>query len=158
MEWYVSAIVLFSIFLVLLFSGLHVGIAFIGAGIIGFLFFEQGVMSLPQAVRIMHDSLFSYGLLAIPLFILMAEVLEAGGANKRLYAAVQNTGTTAACAPSRRRESDLAGFRKVKPLFRSDITTDNPHEKYNIRLLWNRSCCSSVSITDFEVNNWAMLL
>jgi C4-dicarboxylate transporter DctM subunit len=89
MEWYISAIVLFTIFLVLLFFGMRIGIAFAAAGMIGFLFFERGLVSLPQAVRIMHDSLLSYGLLAIPLFILMAEILEAGGANQRLYAAVQ---------------------------------------------------------------------
>jgi C4-dicarboxylate transporter DctM subunit len=89
MEWYVSGILLFSIFLVLLLSGMHVGIAFSATGIIGFLFFQQGLASLPQTVRIMHDSLLSYGLLAIPLFILMAELLEAGGANQRLYNAVQ---------------------------------------------------------------------
>lgn len=88
MEWYEIFLILFGILIVMLFSGAHVAIAFAFTGIIGFLVFENGVSSLPQIIRLMHDSLFSYGLLAIPLFILMAELLEAAGATRRLYSAI----------------------------------------------------------------------
>jgi len=89
MEWYNSAILIFGFFLLLLFSGLHVGISFASTGIVGLLFFQGGKEALSQVIRIIHDSFYSYGLLAIPLFILMAELLESSGANRRLFNAVQ---------------------------------------------------------------------
>lgn len=52
-------------------------------------FLQGGIESLAQVIRIIHDSFYNYGLLAIPLFVLMAELLEISGANYRLFNAVQ---------------------------------------------------------------------
>lgn len=76
MEWWVTAIILFGSFLVLLSTGLPIAFSFglinIAAVII---LFGGGVNSLNVIIYGAYDSVASFGYIAVPMFILMGSVL-----------------------------------------------------------------------------------
>jgi tripartite ATP-independent transporter DctM subunit len=89
MEWYFLAVLFFGGLLLFLFLDVPVGFAFGIVGFLGLFFFTGGEVALRQIPRIVHDSLLSIGLLAIPLFVLMAELLETAESTTDLYTALE---------------------------------------------------------------------
>lgn len=89
MEWYLLAALFFGGLLLLLFIDVPVGFAFGIVAFLGLFLFAGGEVALRQIPRIVHDSLLSIGLLAVPMFILMAELLEASESNTDLYTALE---------------------------------------------------------------------
>lgn len=73
-----------GLLLLLLFSGLPVAIAMLGAGIGGLLFWG-GPDSLIVSAKVLADSLDNYVLLAIPLFVLMGGILSSGRLGDKIY-------------------------------------------------------------------------
>jgi tripartite ATP-independent transporter DctM subunit len=88
MEWYIIALLIMSAFLLLLAVGTPIAFSFGIVATFGFLFLEGPVylFRLPQTA---HESVNSFVLTAIPLFILMAEILEFTGISSDLYTAIE---------------------------------------------------------------------
>ncbi len=80
-----GVIILLALFAVLL-AGVDIAFAMAGLGIVMLLVGEFSPLMIPQA---MLSSVDNFILLAVPLFILMANVLLQGGAGERLFGAVQ---------------------------------------------------------------------
>lgn len=88
MEWYLAALLIMAGFLLLLALGTPIAFAFGIVSTFGFLFFmgPAFLFRLPQTA---HESVNSFVLTAIPLFILMAEILEFTGISGDLYTAIE---------------------------------------------------------------------
>jgi len=89
MEWYVQGILVVIAILVLLSIRMPLGFVFgvVGAG--GILI-TTGRLSLLTAIsQCLHDMLSDFVLITIPLFVLMAELLSAGGFIPDLYASIE---------------------------------------------------------------------
>ena len=68
--------------LVLIFAGMPVGFALATAGAISFYAFTGRVATIPYVA---FDTVNSFTLTAVPLFVLMGQLLIAGGLSKRLF-------------------------------------------------------------------------
>src|SRR3990170_2566559 len=88
MEWYTAALLIMGAFLVLLAIGMPISFSFavVGAGGLLILKGPQYLSRLPQVA---HESVNSFVLTAIPLFILMAEILAFTGISGDLFTAVE---------------------------------------------------------------------
>ncbi|MDP7469388.1 MAG: TRAP transporter large permease subunit, partial [Dehalococcoidia bacterium] len=88
MEWYLIALLIMATFLFLLVVGTPIAFSFGIVATFGFLFLEGPVylFRLPQTA---HESVNSFVLTAVPLFILMAEILEFTGISSDLYIAIE---------------------------------------------------------------------
>lgn len=88
MEWYWAALIIMGGFLLLLALGTPIAFSFGIVATFGFLLFKgpDFLFRLPQTA---HNSVNSFVLTAIPLFIMMAEILEFTGISKDLYVAVE---------------------------------------------------------------------
>ncbi|MEM8813583.1 MAG: TRAP transporter large permease [Pseudomonadota bacterium] len=75
MEWYWALTLLIGGLLLLMAMGLPVAFAFLGVNILGAIVFMRGDPGLFQLARSVVDSIQSFSLLPIPLFILMGEVM-----------------------------------------------------------------------------------
>lgn len=75
MEWWVPLLLLIggAVFIMLL--GLPVGISFLFTNLLGTLFFMGGFSGLKLLILNLEESLTSFGLLTVPMFILMGEVM-----------------------------------------------------------------------------------
>lgn len=75
MEWWVPLLLLIggAVFFMLL--GLPVGISFLFTNLLGTLFFMGGFSGLKLLILNLEESLTSFGLLTVPMFILMGEVM-----------------------------------------------------------------------------------
>ena len=75
MEWWVPLLLLIggAVFIMLL--GLPVGISFLFTNLLGTLFFMGGVSGFKLLILNLEESLTSFGLLTVPMFILMGEVM-----------------------------------------------------------------------------------
>lgn len=65
--------------------GIPVAFALLATSIIALLLFQGGVDSLVSVGQVMHASLFSYHLIAVPLFMLMGSVMHRTGAAEALF-------------------------------------------------------------------------
>jgi tripartite ATP-independent transporter DctM subunit len=81
--------VLFGGLLLLLFLGIPVAFAFAIMGTGGLLVFAGGVRDLFFVSSAVHDSLIDAGLLSIPLFVLMAELLQRTRLPAAMFAAIE---------------------------------------------------------------------
>ncbi len=79
MEWLFPFVVVFGIFLVFLFIGTPVFLAFTIVDIIGIYFFWGGLEGLDNFFHSAFASIANFTLLPVPLFILMGEVLARSG-------------------------------------------------------------------------------
>lgn len=87
MEWYWLLLLLFGVMLLLLLTGLPVAFSFFLLNLAGMYFFYGGEPGLRLAIGSIYDSLATFTLLPIPLFVLMGEVLfESGIAPKSMDA------------------------------------------------------------------------
>jgi tripartite ATP-independent transporter DctM subunit len=75
MEWWLALILLMGVMIVLMFAGVPVAVSFLLTDIVGALVFLGGESGLRQLVINLEDSLTSFSLLPVPLFILMGEVM-----------------------------------------------------------------------------------
>lgn len=75
MEWWLALILLLGTMVVLMSSGMPVAVAFLLVDILGALLFLGGEPGIIQLVVNMEESLTSFSLLPVPLFILMGEVM-----------------------------------------------------------------------------------
>lgn len=88
MAWHESLLFLLSIVLVLMLIGAPVAFAFIGANLVGAWYFMGGNAGLTQVLNNGFGSLSSFGLVPIPLFLLMGELFFRTGLGMRMFNAI----------------------------------------------------------------------
>ena len=79
MEWYFIAIILFGSLFLLLFTGLPAAFCFTFINIAGGIFILGGERGLHQLVLSIYESVSSFSLAPIPLFVFMGEILFHSG-------------------------------------------------------------------------------
>ncbi|MCB5364128.1 TRAP transporter large permease [Pusillimonas sp. CC-YST705] len=89
MEWYMAFGVLLGTLFVLMLLSVPVAFAFLGVNLVGAWLFMGGEAGLGQLVRNSIQSVSSFSLTPIPLFVLMGEVLFFTGVAYRAIAAVE---------------------------------------------------------------------
>jgi tripartite ATP-independent transporter DctM subunit len=89
MEWYESLILLLGLLTVLMALGLPVVFAFLSVNLVGAYIFLGGEMGLMQMARNTAESVNSFSLVPIPLFVLMGEILFHTGLAYRAIAAIE---------------------------------------------------------------------
>ncbi|RPJ20031.1 MAG: TRAP transporter large permease subunit, partial [Desulfobacteraceae bacterium] len=75
MEWWVPLLLLIGGAVVVMLLGLPVGISFLFTNLLGTLFFMGGLSGLKLLILNLEEGLTSFGLLTVPMFILMGEVM-----------------------------------------------------------------------------------
>jgi tripartite ATP-independent transporter DctM subunit len=75
MEWQLWLLVIFGILLVLMLTGMPIALCFFIINVVGMYFLFGGIMGLQNLINSLYNSLNSFILLPIPLFILMGEVM-----------------------------------------------------------------------------------
>ncbi len=75
MEWWLSLLLLIGGTVLLLFFGLPVGVSFLFANLLGAFVFMGGISGFKLLILNLEESLTSFGLLTVPMFILMGEVM-----------------------------------------------------------------------------------
>jgi tripartite ATP-independent transporter DctM subunit len=75
MEWQISLLFIFGILMILMLTGMPIALCFFIVNVIGMYFLFGGFMGLENLINSLYNSLNSFILLPIPLFILMGEVM-----------------------------------------------------------------------------------
>src|SRR4030065_1616103 len=75
MEWQLWLLVIFGILMLLMLTGMPIALCFFAINVIGMYFLFGGIMGLQNLINSLYNSLNSFILLPIPLFILMGEVM-----------------------------------------------------------------------------------
>ena len=75
MEWWQALSLLLGLMLILMISGVPVAISFLFVDILGAVLFLGGKAGIIQLILNMEDSLTTFSLLPVPLFVLMGEVM-----------------------------------------------------------------------------------
>ncbi len=75
MEWWLALSILLGMMVVLMITGIPVAVAFLFVNLIGAIMFLGGEPGITQLVLNMAESLTSFSLLPVPLFVLMGEVM-----------------------------------------------------------------------------------
>ena len=75
MEWWLLLLIIFGAAMLLLAKGMPVAFAFVLINILGVLFLQGGGAAFNSLARNMFQSVHSFTLLPIPLFVLMGEIL-----------------------------------------------------------------------------------
>lgn len=75
MEWWLSLLIIFGGFVVLMSIGVPVAFSFTMVNIVAVLVFMGGTASLSQLMLSIFDSVVNFSLLSVPFFLLMGEVL-----------------------------------------------------------------------------------
>jgi tripartite ATP-independent transporter DctM subunit len=75
MEWWMPLLLLIGGAVVVMLLGLPVGISFLFTNLLGALFFMGGLSGCKLLILNLEESLTSFGLLTVPMFILMGEVM-----------------------------------------------------------------------------------
>jgi hypothetical protein len=88
MEWYEALALLLGAILVFMGIGMPVAIAFLAANVIGALVFMGGERGVVQLLNNGWASLATFGLVPIPLFLLMGEVFFHTGLGSRMFNAI----------------------------------------------------------------------
>lgn len=88
MEWYLALILIFGSLLVLMVAGVPVAFAFVIVNTIGVFLFWGGEIGLHQFILSMRDSIASFTLVPLPLFILMGELMFLSGVGPRMMDAL----------------------------------------------------------------------
>jgi len=88
MEWYYALLILIGVLIAFMLTGMPVVIAFFVTNIIGAFLFMRGEIGLYQLIRNAVDSVQTFSLLPIPLFIMMGEVMFHTGIAQRAIDAV----------------------------------------------------------------------
>jgi len=88
MEWYWAAALMVGLVLALMALGFPVAIAFLGANAVGVYLFMGGWVGMEQLVGSASDSLSSFILVTVPLFILMGNLFYHSGVAVRVFDAL----------------------------------------------------------------------
>ena len=88
MEWWLILIIIFGSFLLFMLSGLPVALCFWAMNILGVLFFMSGKGTYSVLILTMFESVRSLSLGAVPLFLLMGEVMFISGIAPRMMDAL----------------------------------------------------------------------
>ncbi len=88
MEWQLALVVIFGSLIVLLASGMPVAFCFLVVDAIGILIWWGGEPGMRQLILSAKNSLSSFTLLPIPLFILMGEVMFQSGLGTNMMEAL----------------------------------------------------------------------
>ncbi|MEW6374881.1 MAG: TRAP transporter large permease subunit [Thermodesulfobacteriota bacterium] len=75
MEWWIPLLFLIGVAVFIMFLGLPVGISFLFTNLLGTLIFMGGFSGLKLLILNLEESLTSFSLLTVPMFILMGEVM-----------------------------------------------------------------------------------
>ena len=75
MEWQIWLLIIFGILMILMLTGMPIALCFFIVNVIGMYFLFGGIMGLENLINSLYNSLNSFILLPIPLFILMGEVM-----------------------------------------------------------------------------------
>ena len=75
MDWYYTLMLLLGLMAFLMLAGMPVAVSFLVVDVIGAVVFLGGEMGIVQIVLNMKESLTSFSLLPVPLFVLMGEVM-----------------------------------------------------------------------------------
>jgi tripartite ATP-independent transporter DctM subunit len=75
MEWWMSILLLIGSSVLFIFVGLPVGLAFLLANLIGALVFMGGLSGISLLILNMEESVTSFTLLTVPMFVLMGEIM-----------------------------------------------------------------------------------
>ncbi len=75
MEWQIWLPLIFGILFILMLTGMPIALCFFIVNVFGMYFFFGGIMGLQNLINSLYNSLNSFILLPIPLFILMGEVM-----------------------------------------------------------------------------------
>ena len=107
MEWYWAAALMVGMVLALMALGFPVAVAFLGANAVGVYLFMGGWVGLEQLVGSASDSLSSFILVTVPLFILMGNIFYYSGVAGRVFDA-RGRATTRVDAVAARAEAGRA--------------------------------------------------
>ncbi|WP_417513399.1 TRAP transporter large permease [Marinobacter sp.] len=88
MAWHDALLFLLSMVLILMLIGAPVAFAFIGANIVGAWYFMGGGVGVTQVLNNGFGGLSSFGLVPIPLFLLMGELFFRTGLGMRMFNAI----------------------------------------------------------------------
>lgn len=88
MAWYEALVFLLSVVLFLMLIGVPVAFAFIGANIVGALYFMGGSSGITQILSNGFGGLSNFNLVPIPLFLLMGELFFRTGLGMRIFGAI----------------------------------------------------------------------
>ena len=75
MEWWLALLLLLGVMVVLMLSGMPVAVSFLLVDLLGAFLFLGGKAGIVQLILNMMESLTSFSLLPVPLFVLMGEVM-----------------------------------------------------------------------------------
>ncbi len=75
MEWYFTLLLLLGLMALLMIAGTPVSVSFLVVDVIGAILFLGGEMGIIQVILNIKESLSSFSLLPVPLFVLMGEVM-----------------------------------------------------------------------------------
>jgi tripartite ATP-independent transporter DctM subunit len=84
MEWWEALAIIFGGLFALMIIGMPVAFAFLAVNIVGAYMFWGGTAGLNQMILAIQDSVSSFSILPVPLFILMGEILFRSGLATRL--------------------------------------------------------------------------
>ena len=79
MEWWLILIIIFAVLVVLMAVGVPVAFAFLAINIVGVYIFWNGAAGLNQLMLSIYESVTSFALLPVPLFVLMGEIMFRSG-------------------------------------------------------------------------------
>lgn len=79
MEWWLILIIIFVALIVLMAVGVPVAFAFLAINIVGVYTFWNGIAGLNQLMLSIYESVTSFALLPVPLFVLMGEIMFRSG-------------------------------------------------------------------------------
>jgi tripartite ATP-independent transporter DctM subunit len=88
MEWWLVLLLLFGSLLTLLFTGMPVAFVFLLINLVGVFLLWGGEVGLRQLILSMHTAVATWALLAVPMFILMGEVMFHSGLVGKMIDAV----------------------------------------------------------------------
>ncbi len=84
MGWATTLLVIFGALLVLMAIGVPIAFSFLAVNVVGAYFYWNGTAGLGQLVMSVYDSVTSFALLPVPLFVLMGELMFRSGIAGRL--------------------------------------------------------------------------
>jgi len=87
-EWWFIFMILFVGLLILFAAGLPIAFGFLLINLIGIFFFMRGILGLQTVTLYIYNSLASFTLMPVPLFILMGEVLFNSGVSTKALDAI----------------------------------------------------------------------
>ena len=89
MEWWLTLLIIFGSFLILMLAGMPVAFSFMLINLIGVFIFWGGVAGLRQLILSIFEAVTFFALVPAPLFILMGDVLFRSGMGTRMLDALE---------------------------------------------------------------------